>query len=440
VQLPDVAGAALVIDDADDHEERSLEQAVGDQHRAAGCGGLGTTDADQDHHEPELADGAEREHLLEVERTQRAKAARDHRGEPHGDHERPPDPDVGERRRQAGDQVDAHLHHRRRVQVRADRRGGHHRRRQPAVERVLRRLRERADQDEHQGDRDDAAVRGGRDDLTEPVRPRRLPEQHEPGEHHQAAHPGHEQGVQRRPARPLVTIVEADQQVRRDRRELPAHVQQQQVVGEHQRRHRAGEQREEPGGPTGSCVVVEVAQAVREHQRPDARHEHEHQDRERVQPEVEAQPELGDPCAALRERITVEHPAGARRHPHHDGERSQPADGEAATAQASRRHEHDGPEGRMEPDERGHHGAAASGGGAVPSDGRRPGEGEPARPMGTKRVRICSRGRSRRTPTRLPGTPGVEARPNHAATHRRPGQGRLRPLSSSTAPRTSPMP
>ena len=58
--------------------------------------------------------------------------------------------DAAEQRRHPGDQIDASLDHRRRVQIRADRRGRLHRVRQPEVERELRRLGER--REEHQAD------------------------------------------------------------------------------------------------------------------------------------------------------------------------------------------------------------------------------------------------------------------------------------------------
>src|SRR5690606_17621742 len=83
---------------------------------------------------------------------------------PDGHQERTPEPHVGEGRGHAPDEVDAGLHHGGGVQVGADRRGGHHRARQPGVERVLRRLRERAGQHQHEGDGHDRAVgRRGQD-------------------------------------------------------------------------------------------------------------------------------------------------------------------------------------------------------------------------------------------------------------------------------------
>ena len=50
----------------------------------------GVPGAEQDHHEAELADGAEREEQLEVVLAQGAQAAEHHRGAADGEHERPP--------------------------------------------------------------------------------------------------------------------------------------------------------------------------------------------------------------------------------------------------------------------------------------------------------------------------------------------------------------
>src|SRR5512144_388690 len=55
-----------MIDDADDEEERGLEQRVREQHRRAGQRGDAGARADQDDKETELAHGAEGEQQLAV--------------------------------------------------------------------------------------------------------------------------------------------------------------------------------------------------------------------------------------------------------------------------------------------------------------------------------------------------------------------------------------
>jgi hypothetical protein len=115
--------------------------------------------------------------------------------------------------------------------------------REPAAERDLRRLRERADEDEDQADADRRPDRGRRRELAQPVRARRLADQDEPGEQRQAARAGDQDRRQRRVAGSGVLVVVADEEVRRDRRQLPEDEQREQVVGEDHAEHRAGEQR-----------------------------------------------------------------------------------------------------------------------------------------------------------------------------------------------------
>ena len=70
---------------------------------------------------------------------------------------------AAERRAQSGQQIDARLDHRRRVQVGADRRRGGHRAGEPEVQRPLRALRRGADKHQHEagGEQADAQRRAG---------------------------------------------------------------------------------------------------------------------------------------------------------------------------------------------------------------------------------------------------------------------------------------
>ena len=56
---------------------------------------------------------------------------------------------------------------------------------------------------------------------------------------------GHEQRLQRGRPRARLRVTVADEQVRRDRRQLPEREQPDQVVGPHQAEHRPGEEREQ---------------------------------------------------------------------------------------------------------------------------------------------------------------------------------------------------
>ena len=74
----DVAGAGGVVDDADDHEQRRLEQRVRAQQRKAREHQVAAARADQQRDEPELADGAEGEDQLEVVLADRPPAGQQH--------------------------------------------------------------------------------------------------------------------------------------------------------------------------------------------------------------------------------------------------------------------------------------------------------------------------------------------------------------------------
>ncbi len=276
-QLAQVSGAGLVVDDADGQEQRGLEQSVREQQRRAGQGRLAGARADEHHEEAELADRAEGQQPLEVVLPQCTPAADDHRQQPDGQHDRSPRSDDGERRGQPGHQVDAGLDHGCGVQVGRDGRGGGHRGGQPRVERHLRALGERPDEDQHEGQRDAAAARRVGQDRRQRRRAGRLAEQDEPDEHHQSAERGDEQRLLRRATALLLLVAEADQQVRGDAGQLPEDVEQDQVVGQDQPEHRPGEAGEDPGeAPEPVLLRWEVGGAVEEDQRAhpgDQRHE-----------------------------------------------------------------------------------------------------------------------------------------------------------------------
>ena len=196
-QQADVARAGLVVDDADDHERHRLEQGVGDEQDDPRLRRRCRPGAEQHDEEAELAHRAVGEEQLEVVLAQRAQPSGDHRDEADREDERAPRRHQGEHRREAAEQVDAGLHHRRRVEVGAHRRRRRHRPRQPRVERVLRRLGERPDRDAHQPDRHRRARRRVGEDRRHAVRARRLADEDEAGEHHEPAGRGDQQRLQR---------------------------------------------------------------------------------------------------------------------------------------------------------------------------------------------------------------------------------------------------
>jgi hypothetical protein len=262
--------------------------------------------------------------------------ADDHREQPDGQHDRPPGADEGERRREPRDEVDAGLHHRGGVQVGRDRGRRRHRGRQPRVERHLRALGERADQDEQQRHRDGPARGRVGQELRQRGRAGRLPEEDEAGQHHEPAERRDEQCLLRRAATVLALVVEADEQVGGDAGELPEDVEQDQVVGEHQAEHRPGEGGEHPReAAEATAVGREVPGAVEEDQRPDSGHQRDHQQREGVEPQVERQPQAGHPGRRRGDRGAVEDPARLRRGPDGGGGRSEGHQKEDVAAEPS---------------------------------------------------------------------------------------------------------
>ena len=82
----------------------------------------------------------------------------------------------------------------------------------------------------------------------------------------------------------------ANQQVRADADQLPGEVEQQKVVGEHQRQHRRDEERDDGVVPAVARVTLHVAKRVDLHHQPDKADDREHHDRHGI--DVDAQPQL----------------------------------------------------------------------------------------------------------------------------------------------------
>ncbi len=347
MQLPDVSRPDLVIDDPDEHEQCRLERAVREQEHDAGLGDLVLAGSEEQHHEPELADGAVREEQLEVALTHRTEPADQHRRRADDQHEHLPPAGRGQDRGEPRHEVHTRLDHRRGVQVGADRCRSDHRTRQPTAERSLRRLGERTEQHAHDGRSDGATRRWRVDHLREAIRPGALADDDQAEEQREATATGDEDRLQRRGAGAGVAIVVADQEVAGDRRQLPGDEQRNQVVGPDHTQHGGGEQRHQPGEATLTRLDVrEVADGVDAHQETDARDEQRHHQRERVEaePQVEievADPrdrlELGGPCRRMTRRVGVARIAHddrpLRRRPHHGDQRRDRRDEERAASE-----------------------------------------------------------------------------------------------------------
>ena len=127
-----------MVDNANDHEQRRLKRAVGQQEHHTRLRDVVVAGAEQQHHETQLAHRAVGEQQLQVVLTQCTEAADQHRCRANREENYPPVPLGREHRRHAGNEVDAGLHHRGGVEVSTDRRRRHHCARQPATEGRLR--------------------------------------------------------------------------------------------------------------------------------------------------------------------------------------------------------------------------------------------------------------------------------------------------------------
>ena len=197
-------------------------------------------------------------------------------------------------------------------------------------------------------------------------------EREDPEQEAEVADPVDDEGLDRRRARALLAIVEADQQVRGDAHALPAEEQLQEVVGGDQRQHREGEERqvgEEPRlvalAVLEVLVVVHVAEAVEVHERRHRGHHHQHDRRQPVEPArpspTPASPRrssgTADGCCVTPSKLKKTIQASRQARNSSAGRRDQrPLLGEPAIAEAA---EH-GAEQRREEDDRDHRGVSPS--------------------------------------------------------------------------------
>ena len=294
-QHPYVPGPRLVVDSADHQEERRLEQDVSHQHGEGCVQQQRRAQADQRRHEAELAHGAVGEDQLEVGLAEGAPRTDRHRHEPNRCHDGCPHGCCGETRREAEEQEDPGLHHGGGVEVGTRRCWRRHCTGKPEVEGGLRRFRECADEyqdDGHGGER----PRGWRShDLGEDRRPGGLRKQHEPTEHGEATERRSEDGFESGRPRTALLVLEPDEQVGRDGRQLPEHEQAEQVVRNDDADHRAGECNQERHEPAQIGVWREVPRRVHDDGDPDACDGQREDERKRIESQVEGDRERRDP-------------------------------------------------------------------------------------------------------------------------------------------------
>ena len=311
-----------MVDRADTEEETRLEHRVRDEVRDARVESKRRADAKQHREQSELRHRRLREQKFCIGLTQRLPTADQHRDHAGCDHPPTPHAVFGEHRRRPRQQHETRLHHRRGVQIGAHRSRRRHRARQPEVERKLRRLRERTEQEQHGGRVGDGSARRERGKLRERRGSEFHLQQTDAAEEAQSACTRREERTHRRLARRLRFVVETDEQERRNRRELPEHEHREEIGGNHEPGHRAGERHEEPDESREGRIVLEIADGICEHAEAEHADEQHHHHREPVEGErkVEAQHRqpLDDGAPRFVDADSLHHRHARRRRQDHE--------------------------------------------------------------------------------------------------------------------------
>ncbi len=264
---------------------------------------------DVEHPRRERADAAREEHVAELrDRGVREDALDVVLREPdRGSEDRRPGADPGDERQRVGreheerarpaDEVDAGRHHRRRVDQRGDGRRARHRIGQPDVERELRALAARAEEEEEarrverDGRRPGDRVVARHLDEREVGRAEEREDAEDAEDHAEVPDPvRHERllpgrGRRERRDRRVLVVVVSDQEIRAEPDALPPDEEHRQVVRQDEDEHREHEEVEVGEEAPVPRLLLHVPDAVDVDQRPDERDEREHQRRQHVEPE-----------------------------------------------------------------------------------------------------------------------------------------------------------
>ena len=303
-----MAGLDGVDDRAGRQEQQRLEEGV--RHQVEHAGHV-AAQAHGGNHEAQLRDGGIGQHLLDIELRHRHRGGKQRRGRADDGDRLLRDRRQGEERAGAGDHVNAGRDHRGGMDQGRDRRGAGHGIRQPDVQRNLRRLAGRAQQ-QQQGDgghhlraglQRHAAILGT---LVEDQRVAQVPEDQEHGQQHgPVAHAVDDEGFAAGAgiggAAGALLKPEADQQVRAQAHAFPADEHHQVAVAGHQDQHGGQEQVEvdEEAREAGRIavedhVLVHVADGVNVDERAHAGDHQHHRHRQRIDLERPRHPQVAD--------------------------------------------------------------------------------------------------------------------------------------------------
>ena len=314
-QPPHVARARLMVDDTRMHEQRRLEgrmvEDVKDRrrHRRA------RPEAEQHHHQPQLADRRIGEDRLQIVAEQRDACAEYHRHQ--ADRRDDAEPQIGSRQHRPQPREEEHprLHHRRGMEIGADRGRRGHRVGQPEVEGKLRRLGEGPCQDQDQDRRIERRRLhqiGACQDRRQIIAARRLAQQDHARDQRKTAPAGDGQRHSRTLSRVGAVAPETDQEEGRQAGQLPEHQHQQHIAGQGDPDHRPLEQHQEGQEPRRRLVLRQIPLRIYDDEQPDAEDQPGEQQRQRVQPQAEIETECRQPRHACRRRPAGKHRARLR--------------------------------------------------------------------------------------------------------------------------------
>ncbi len=133
---------------------------------------------------------------------------------------------------------------------------------------------------------------GGTEDRPEVEAAEDVADGEQTDDHAEVADPGDEEGLLARGGRRGAEEVERDQQVGAEAHQLPPGVHHEEVAGEHEEQHREDEEVEVGKEPALVLVVGHVPDGVPMDQAAHAGHDEDHDHRQRVDAEVDGDPEV----------------------------------------------------------------------------------------------------------------------------------------------------
>ena len=210
------------------------------------------------------------------------------------------------------------------MQIAGNRRGRGHRARQPEVKRKLRALGQRPQQHQRQHGRIQrvrADLRPGGQHGVQVIAARHATQHQHPRQQAQAARARHRQRHARAAPRVFAVMPVADEQKRKQARQLPEKHQLNQIARQHHAHHRAHEGEKKGEKAWHRIVLAHVVARVHRHQKADARHHQREQPGKAVHPHHKRQPRLRQPCRLLAQHLPALHLRIQQQHP------AQPASG-----------------------------------------------------------------------------------------------------------------